>query len=684
MRPMNETSFNPTGACAEWMAATVAEVEGTPLRTLVHHADSLPHDMRLEDAHRFFSERKSDFAALVRDERVTGICSRAHLGFLLGSRFGFALNARSPAHIAGVRRPLVFQENTPVREVLQAALGRKEDDFYEDIALVDHDLRLVGLIPVEALVQLQSRLVHAQLEEMRRQHETLQKQNLELFQAGHALRQAQALSQGLFASNAVGVGLLSAAGRLQTCNRRFADLLGAGASLPDELLFETLLPEPDRPAWRELLGDLEQAKRPNVAQDFELEVPRRGRRVMHFIMGWIAETSQVCLCVDDITQQREIERHLQREEKQKLLDTLAGGVAHELNNKLTPVLGYAELLAQESTAAQAEYVGHIRKGVQESAKIVRQLLHLSKPEGGKHGPLDLREVVSETVAMLQFQIQDARAELLVESGAEPLIVVGEAVQLKQVVMNLVINALHAMEETAAPKLTIATGRDAAGCHLMVRDNGSGIPPEILGRIFDPFFTTKGPDKGTGLGLSICHSIIRQHGGKIEVRSHRRVGTCFTVRLPAPTGQTVEVSRQSRGPFPAPQRGGARHVLVVDDETVIRNFLMEAVRNLYGCSVHAAANGQEALDLASRLEYDLILSDIRMPVMTGPELYLRLKDSAPAQAAKLVFVTGHVGQSQLQDDIERWGVPVLAKPFTMERLARVCAPHLAEAVVDGAA
>ncbi|MFZ5493718.1 MAG: ATP-binding protein [Verrucomicrobiota bacterium] len=665
-------------------APTVAEVEATPLRRLVHHRESIAHDTRLEDVHRFFNERQTDFAALVRDGRVTGICGRAQLGFLLGSRFGFALNARSPAHVAGVKRPLVFPEDTPLREVLQAALGRHDDEFYEDVALVDHDLRLIGLIPVEALVRLQSRLVHAQLAEMRRQHETLQRQNLELFQAGHAVRQAQALSAGLFASSAVGVALVSAAGRLQACNRRFGELLGLEPNLPEDLTLEALLPEPDRAAWRELLLDLERNAAPSLARDFDLAVPGRGPRTMHFSLGWIAETSQACVCVDDITQQREFERRLQREEKQKLLDTLAGGVAHELNNKLTPVLGYAELIAQEATPSQVEFVGYIRKGVQESAHIIRQLLRLSKPEGGAMEPVDLRDVITEAALMLRFEAREARARIRVETGDEPLTVSGDASLLKQVVMNLALNALHAMEETVAPELRLTGGRDAAGVFFTVQDNGCGIPPEIVGRIFDPFFTTKGPDKGTGLGLSICHSIARQHGGRIEVRSKPDEGACFTVWLPvlSRSGRTERGSPQP--PFAGEVRCPAgRRVLVVDDEPVIRNFLMEAMRSLYGCIVDGAADGREGLDQAALHDYDLILSDIRMPGMTGPEFYLRLRDSCPAQAARMIFVTGHMGQGQLQEDIARWGVPVLAKPFTMDRLARVCAPHLAP-VAAGAA
>jgi len=676
---MSDSSFSPPADARAPTPppATVAEVEATPMRTLVHHGESVEHDLRMEDLHRFFGERQIEFAGLVRDGRVTGICARSQLGFLLGSRFGFALNARSPAHHAGVKRPLVLEENTPLRQVLQAALNRHDDEFYEDVALVDQESRLIGLIPVEALVRLQSRLVSAQMEEMRRQRDVLQTQKTELFEAGHAVRQAQALSAGLFASNAVGVGLLDPAGRLEVSNGRLGELLALDSPPPAALAVDTLVVEPERPAWCELLLELQGGKQPVRARDFDLEIPGRGRRNMRFSLGWIAETSQICICVDDITQQREIERHLQREEKQKLLDTLVGGVAHELNNKLTPVLGYAELLAQNTTGAQATYVGHIRKSVQESAKIIRQLLRLSRPEEASIEALDLRDVINEAALMLQFQAREHRVRFLVEAGPVALPVRADSAQLKQVVMNLALNSLHAMEAAAQPVLHIGAGRDVTGIYFTVRDNGSGIPVGVIGRIFDPFFTTKGPDKGTGLGLSICHSIVRQHGGEIKVWSKPGEGTCFTVRLPA----MLDLPADARGDSHTPFRLGLasptsqRRVLVVEDQPVIRNFLKEAVRHLYGCHVDEAANGREGLALLDRRDYDLIISDIRMPEMTGPEFYLRLKDRRPEQAGKVVFVTGYMGQDQLQEDIARWGVPVLAKPFTIDRLARMCAARM---------
>lgn len=672
MSPLSPTSPAPDPSNALTPIASVAEVEATPLRELVHHREWVPCDTLLEDLHRFFSDRDIEFAALVREGQVNGICARSQLGFLLGSRFGFALNARNPAHQAGVKRPLVFEEHRALRDVLHAALGRHGDEFYEDVALVEKNLRLIGLIPVESLVRIQSRLVSAQLEEMRRQ-------NVELFAAGHAVRQAQALSAGLFASSAVGVGLLTAAGRLQSCNRRLGELLGLALPLPAELPMERWIAEPEQPQWRELLLALERSKQPNCTRDFELEVPGRGRRIMRFSLGWIAETSQICLCADDMTQQREIERRLQRDEKQTLLDTLAGGVAHELNNKLTPVLGYAELLAQDATAAQKNYVGHIRKGVQESANIIRQLLRLAKPEGGRPEIVDLGEVIREAALMLRFQVSEAGAELHLETGTAPLLVECDAAQLKQVLMNLALNALHAMEGVDQPALTIATGCDATGVFFSVRDNGTGIPHDLIGRIFDPFFTTKGPDKGTGLGLSICHSIIRQHNGEIKVRSQPGKGSCFTVRLPLPaTTATLTGRNQSALDGSARQPSLIRRVLVVEDEQVIRNYFQEVMRKLYDCVVDEAADGSEGLALVQQHDYDLILSDIRMPVMTGPELYIRMKECRPAQAEKLIFVTGHVGQNQLQDDIAHWGVPLLTKPFTMSRLAKMCDLRIARA------
>ena len=653
--------------------------ETTSLESLAQHQWSIEYDTPLEAVHRSFRERNVDFMALVREGRVTGLCSRARLGFMLGSRYGFALFSRSPAHLAQVAHPLVFTNVTPVRRVLDSTLARKGDEFHEDVILVDGDHRLLGLITVEALANLQTRLVGEQLDELRRQHEQLRQQGLEHFQANHALRQTQGLYHGLFESNTLGVALLDIHGTVQTHNRRLAELLNLGDGPIEVLALSSWVVERERPLFRNLLLAHERQDLTPATHEFTLQIPHRGPRLFRFSTGWIRETSQVCACIEDITHQRALERHMHREEKQLLLDTLVGGIAHELNNKLAPVMGFAALLQPKLDGESQRYASYISKSTVEAAHIIRQLLQLSRPDSGHLQIIDLRQIVEESLVLMKFQIRECETTMRTVLPPEPVTVLADGAQLKQVLMNLVINALHAMETTPAPLLTITVDQCNGSGMMTVTDNGAGIPPEIMGRIFDPFFTTKGPDKGSGLGLSICFSIARKHNGDITVESEPGCGASFTVTLPVAIGDSSAAdptSERSGCPVPAGELA-RRRVLVVEDEDVLRKLKQEIIRSHFGCRVDVATNVAEGLALAAHSGYDLVISDIRMPEMSGIELYLRLRELQPELAKRFLFVSG-AGDKQIDAEVKRWNVPLIAKPFTVTRLIEACLPFLRSA------
>jgi len=595
--------------------------ETTSLESLAHHRFSVIHDTPLETVHQFFRERNVEFMALVRDGRVTGLCSRSHLGFMLGSRYGFALYSRSPAHLAQVAHPLVFTRSMPMRRVLDLALARGGDDFHEDVVLVDEDHRLLGLIPTEAVAHLQSRLVNEQLGELRRQHELVRVRNLELFQTNHALRQTRGLYQGLFESDALGVALLDANGFVQSSNHRFAELLRTPPQPPDVLFLGDWLHPKDRSAFEALLKSHQSPDAKPATHELTFQIPNHGPRLYRLNTGWISETSQICVCLEDVTDRRAMERHLRRQEK--------------------------------------------------------QLLQLSKPDTGNPQVIDLRKVVEESLVMLKFQIREVGAAVRTHLPSAPAYVRADSAQLKQILMNLAINALQAMDGVREPVVDITVGRGPGGVWLEIKDNGTGIPADILGRIFDPFFTTKSPDKGSGLGLSICMSIARKYGGDISVESEASRGSCFTVSLPEAPAQ-VEATISSRDPLMPAVRDAeltSRRVLVVEDEDVLRRLLQEIVRSHFGCSVDAADCGTQGLELAERGGYDLVISDIRMPGMTGLELYKNLRKRRPELAKRVLLVSGYVGDKEIDEEIQHWKIPFVPKPFTMSRLAGACLPLL---------
>jgi signal transduction histidine kinase/CheY-like chemotaxis protein len=669
-------SERPTTLEQEFLARQLESVaaEEVALDSLVYQRGSVPHDLPLEEVQRLFRDQTADFLALVRQNRVMGLCSRWRLGRLLGSRFGFSLYSKGPAHLAQVDHPLVFELGTSARAVLACALARHGEEFHEDVVLVDREHRLLGLISAEALAHLQTRLVAEQVEKLRRQ-------NLELIQGNDALRRTQGLWQGLFESHLLGVALLDPQGQIQVHNSRCAELLNGEDGKLAEGAIAAMVPEGERSALAELLARREPAA--PVTRDLTLTVPGRGLRSFRFTAEWIAETGQVCVCLDDVTEQRALERRMKQREKQMLFETLVAGIAHELNNKLTPVLGFAELLGVcTDPIARQSYTKCISKSVMEAATIIRQLLQLARPENTYKQAIDLREVVNESLVMLKFQARECGAEMNTKLPAEPIFIHADAAQIKQVIINLAINALHAVESIAAPRLEIEVGQGDGFGLIAVTDNGVGIAPEIVGRIFDPFFTTKSPDRGSGLGLSVCLGIVRQHDGAITVESEPGKGARFVATFPlAADGRALVEPAAVETPAASRSSGPTRswRVLVVEDEEGVRALLREVLVMRFNCQVDTVGNGALALNLAGAGQYDLIVSDIRMPEMSGTEFYRRLREVRPELAEHFVFVTGHAGERELEEEIASWHVPLVKKPFSMARLADVCQPFLTRPV-----
>jgi len=652
--------------------------EAIDLAKLVEHRITIDSLQTLGQAHSRFREHLVDFFAVLDGETVLGLCARNRVGFILGSRYGFALYSDTPVAQALVPQPLFIKENTPIRAMLEAAFGREGEAFYEDVILIDTEGKLKGLIGARKLVQLQSRLVADQFAELYRQHEATRKQNLELFQANSALRQSQALYQALFESHSLGVALLDVRGMLQTCNRRLTELLAFGNSDGSARLVQRLQAHERHNFLTMLAAHEHNPDGLPLVHEYLLDLPGRGPRRFRVTTSWIQETGQISACFDDITERRALENLMIRQEKQLLLDTMVGGIAHELNNKLTPVLGFAELLKLEKNQRIQNYAQNIGHSLEEAAHIIRQLLQLSKPVSEKPALIDLCQVLAESMTMLKFQLRDSGCAVNTIIPDVPVPVLADFAQLKQVVINLAINALQAMAGRPTPKIELRIWATETSANLSVSDTGIGIPDDIIGRIFDPFFTTKGPDRGTGLGLSICTTILRLLGGDIAVSSKPGVGSIFTITLPIGSElppASLPPSSHSKSPF---KSNSLAQVLVVDDEDVLRNVLQEMLHSCFNCSVDLAQNGAEALEAISRKHYDLIVSDIRMPIMGGAELYERLKEMDHRAIKRFVFMTGHAGDKELDQQIADWGVPVIAKPFRLNRLSEVCFPYLVNA------
>jgi two-component system NtrC family sensor kinase len=251
---------------------------------------------------------------------------------------------------------------------------------------------------------------------------------------------------------------------------------------------------------------------------------------------------QVVCHYKDITEEKDLQAQLLQSEKMAAVGTLAGGVAHEINNPIGAIMAFSQLLMQDAKEGSTlhDFLGEIEESAKRCKKIVASLLNFSRPSRGERRSVNLAQVVEQSLFLLRTQFKRAQVTTTVEFGENLPLVVGDANQLQQVVMNLISNAWQALEDVGGGTLDITANLiPDEWVDLVVRDTGPGIPERHLDKVFDPFFTTKAEGKGTGLGLSISYGIIKDHGGTIEVDSQAGVGTTFTVRLPWPSSSEEE-------------------------------------------------------------------------------------------------------------------------------------------------
>jgi len=653
-------------------------LDAPALTSLVAHQRALPHDSAVEWVFDSFRHWGVEFAGVIRESRFIGLVSRAQLGMLLGSRFGFAVHSRDPILEHMMKTCLAVGAGESLLDVLEKAFGREGEAFYEDVALLGRNDQYLGVIPMATLVRLQNSLLEQQVELARRQQRALQQKTDELSRSLSELRQSQGRYRILLENSALGVALLNHRGDIETRNRECERLLGIEADSQEPLNLVDLVEPSSRATFSTLLlqsGMNGPPSRPGP-YDFQLALPLRGRRFFRFFLGWIEATREVCVLLDDVTERRVFERRLAQREKAALLESLVGGIAHELNNKLSPVLGYVDLLLaelQEGSATEPliDYCSTIRTSATESAKIIRQLLQLSRPASPELGVCDLGQVANEAVALLRHRLHQAQIRLVMQIPPEPFRIAADSSQLKQVVINLGLNAIDAMESSSLRDLRLSVTREQGQGVLTVVDTGQGILPELLGRIFDPFFTTKPPDRGTGLGLSVCYSIVKHHQGDIQVESAPGQGTIVKVLLPLASDTEIRVLSvpPAAGAPTTPRRlQSTPEILVIDDEDFITRMVEEALRRRLGSRVERVHDGRLALARLEAREYDLVISDVRMPGFDGFALVDRLREIRPAVLERFVFMTGDAGGCDLDQRLCELGLPVLRKPFAVEAMA----------------
>jgi PAS domain S-box-containing protein len=379
----------------------------------------------------------------------------------------------------------------------------------------------------------------------------------------------------------------------------------------------------------------------------------------------------------DITERKRVEEELQRQresrhQSEKLADmgTLLAGVAHELNNPLAVVMGYSGMLEQAlADGPHARRAGKIVKAADRCVRIVRNFLALARQHRPERKEVRLNQIIEEAVELLAYPLRVDDVEVALRLANDPPVLWADPHQLHQVLVNLITNAHQAMHSAPPPRRLVITSRvDAAGARvsLEVADTGPGIPSEIRERIFEPFFTTKPEGQGTGLGLSLCQGIVEGHGGAIRIETEPGRGATFIVELPvvAPPAADRAVGASDAAPV---RRGAA--ILVVDDEIEVGRLLADLLA-VDAHQVETASNGAEALEKLEERDYDLILSDLRMPRLDGPGLYREVERRHPALLSRFIFITGDTLNAETRGFLEQVTVPSLHKPFDFGQVMAV--------------
>src|SRR6204780_3708514 len=462
-------------------------------------------------------------------------------------------------------------------------------------------------------------------------------------------RQVEAELTSVLDAIQTGTILLDAAGRIRFCNARFGQYFGMDRrQLQTMETFENLatlvaprfrVPEVFDAPWKTF------AEGTGVPGHDELEMTRPTRRILErFARPVLDREGHAVGLLElycDVTGERQIQSKLLQTEKMAAVGQLVSRIAHELNNPLTAIMGYGQLLLGQGLAPeQYAEASKVFQQAERARRIVKNLLYFARENKPERIRVNLNEIVERTLALRSYELRVEN--IVVECDLAPNLpeTMADPYQLQQVVLNLLANAEQALlEDRGRGHVWIRTHRIGGNrISLEVTDDGPGIPTEVGSRIFDPFFTTKASDVGTGLGLSIVYGIVHQHGGEVTFENQSGAGARFVVDLPL-------VAVPPGGPESSLSLGAKRElnitrgrILVVEDEPNVAQLIVDVLRE-EGHQVEAVLDSQEGLTLLSRGTYDLILCDLRMPRLDGPAFYETLvRTGSPAQQ-RIIFVTG---------------------------------------------
>ncbi|MDY7039896.1 MAG: ATP-binding protein [Chloroflexota bacterium] len=381
--------------------------------------------------------------------------------------------------------------------------------------------------------------------------------------------------------------------------------------------------------------------------------------------------------VRDITRRKELEKQLLQVEKLSALGQLVSGVAHELNNPLTSIMGYAQLALESEQPLQTRSdLERILEEAERSARIVKNLLTFARQHRPEKRLADVNQVIESVLNLQTYQLRVNNIIVTTDLDENLPPILLDSYQIQQVLFNIITNAHQAMagfRGSGYLHISSQLARSGEVVWITIRDDGPGILPENIDHIFDPFFTTKDVGEGTGLGLSICFGIMKEHGGDIWVETEVGQGTTFFIELPVQPAMEEKIDLETPAVVPRIP-GQCKRILVVDDERHILT-LINRILTKEGCIVETASNGEAAADKLAEKHWDLVISDVKMPGMDGRRLYAHVLATQPDLAERIIFTTGDTARESTLAFLAELGRPYLKKPFLATTVRRIVAQAL---------
>ncbi len=380
----------------------------------------------------------------------------------------------------------------------------------------------------------------------------------------------------------------------------------------------------------------------------------------------------------------EFQSKLLQTEKMAALGRMVSGIAHELNNPLTAIMGYAQLLLSHGLRQdQLVEARRVFEEAERASRIVKNLLYFAREKKPERTRVNVNEIVERALALRSYELRVQN--IVVECDLAPNLpqTLADPHQLQQAVLNLLVNAEQALVlSRGRGTISIRTrAKSAARIALEIEDDGPGVPKEIASRIFEPFFTTKPPGVGTGLGLSIVYGIVQLHDGEVTLENGASGGAKLVIELPVVSAQTATADRNVAIGAADSSPVRPQRILVVEDEPAVAQLVVDVLRE-EGHHLDAVLDSQEGLARIARSTYDLVICDLRMPRLDGPAFYDSLKRSSSPLADRIIFITGDTLAPRTAQFLQTSGLPFLAKPFLVQELMLVVNQKLRSADNSG--